>query len=255
MKPAFSAYPWPDMDGAINAFMLDRQFPSTLFVWADLLRLEDMIDAHATHYGYVVKDTTLVVSLPEYKYSKGRPDTKAYRLKAGMYFSVAGTFTLHEGKGIVIAREGYRGTFMIGGPVEPVGRLRYIDGCTDSLLIPPVMKGDPCLNALYFPPGIDQTAHTHPSDRIGMVASGRGRCIYDRGDGEDETIDLVPGMVFCIHTDGRHKFATPYGEAMRVIAYHPDSDQGPTHEAHPMLSRTIVDGVSAMHRPELHTKS
>ena len=29
-------------------------------------------------------------------------------------------------------------------------------------------------------------------------------------------------------------------EALLVIAYHPDSDFGPTHERHPMINRTIV---------------
>jgi hypothetical protein len=113
--------------------------------------------------------------------------------------------------------------------------------------VPPVIKGDPCLNLLYFPPGIDQTAHTHPSDRIGMIMSGKGRCHHWTGEGnnEEEIVDLVPGMIFCIHTNGQHKFSTPYGEEMRVLAYHPDSTFGPTHEDHPMLLRTIIDGVSA----------
>ena len=30
---------------------------------------------------------------------------------------------------------------------------------------------------------------------------------------------------------------------MCVIAYHPDSDFGPTDDDHPMVNRTIVDGV------------
>ena len=32
------------------------------------------------------------------------------------------------------------------------GAYEYIDGCTDSLLVPPTFKGEDCLNALYFPP-------------------------------------------------------------------------------------------------------
>jgi hypothetical protein len=35
-----------------------------------------------------------------------------------------------------------------------------------------VRLGDPCLNGLWFPLGTRQTAHTHPSVRIGMVDDG-----------------------------------------------------------------------------------
>jgi hypothetical protein len=40
---------------------------------------------------------------------------------------------------------------------------------------------------------------------------------------------------------------------LRVIAYHPDSDFGPTHEDHPMINRTMVGGVSASELPHLRT--
>jgi mannose-6-phosphate isomerase-like protein (cupin superfamily) len=147
--------------------------------------------------------------------------------------------SISGGRGIIIERERYNGVLHIGGPVEAVGRLRYIDGCTDTLLIPPQRIGEPCLNALFFPPGIDQTMHTHPSDRIGMIYSGEGEC-----ETPDGVIQLQPGMIFCIHTHGAHRFRTPRGP-MRVIAFHPDSDFGPDDEKHPMINRTIVDGVSA----------
>jgi hypothetical protein len=60
--------------------------------------------------------------------------------------------------------------------------------------------------------------------------------------------------MFCIHAEGHHKFQTPYGEDMRVLAYHPDSDFGPTHQNHPMLNRTMVDGVSANQLTDIQTK-
>jgi hypothetical protein len=47
--------------------------------------------------------------------------------------------------------------FALGGPCEAFGRLRYIDGCSDSLLVGPAVRGDPCLNHLHFPPGVSQT--------------------------------------------------------------------------------------------------
>jgi quercetin dioxygenase-like cupin family protein len=166
-----------------------------------------------------------------------------------MYFSLAGEGTVSgEGSGIVVSRLGYRGLFQIGGPVEQSGRLKYIDGCTDTLLIAPVLKGDPCLNLLAFPGGIKQTAHTHPSMRVGIVASGSGVCITPGG-----TTPLLPGMAFIIHANQRHSFATAR-QPMRVIAYHPDSDFGATHEDHPMINRTLVDGESASYLHEIRTK-
>jgi hypothetical protein len=41
---------------------------------------------------------------------------------------------------------------------------------------------------------------------------------------------------------------------MAVIAYHPDSDFGPTHEVRPMMNRTIVDDVSACLIEEIRTR-
>ena len=166
-----------------------------------------------------------------------------------MYFAVPGAASVEgEGAGIVVTRLGHRGLFSLGGPVEASGRLRYIDGCTDSLLVPPVLRGDPCLNALFFPPGIDQTEHTHPTDRVGLVASGRGTCLTPA-----QNFALEPGRAFIIPAGARHSFRTD-DAAMTVIAYHPDSDFGPTHEAHPMINRTIVDGVSAAALAALHTR-
>jgi quercetin dioxygenase-like cupin family protein len=234
MSKAFSSYKFKN--GKIAD--LDGKFPSYLSAWDWALSTENK----DTHYVYVYEGTAVAVY-----------NESTYTLKAGMYGCFPNHVSLLGGKGIVISRENYQGAFMIGGPAEHEGRLKYIDGCTDSLLIPPVMLGEPCLNLLYFPPDIDQTAHTHPSDRIGIVMSGKGRCVYWE-DGEEKVIDLEAGMIWVIHTDGIHKFQTPYGEHMRVLAYHPDSDYGPTHQFHPMLNRTIVDGISANQLPDIQTK-
>ena len=242
---AFSS--WPMKLGHIAH--LDRQFPSYLSSWQDgTLHLSP----GDTHFGYV--HTGIARVLDEHGFE--------YQLYPGHAFSLYGPARVESmgpSTGIVVSREGWRGFPYITGPIEREGRLKYIDGCTDSLLIPPVRLGDPCLNLLYFPPGIDQTAHTHPSDRIGMILSGRGRChAWDRdivtGEWSERTIDLVPGMIFTIHTDGKHKFSTPYGEELRVLAYHPESDFGPRDEDHPMLNRTMVDGVSASKIEAIRTK-
>lgn len=175
--------------------------------------------------------------------------TGYFCIAENMYACVPGRRgSYYVGTGLVIERIGYKGLFSIGGPIEDKGRLKYIDGCTDALLIPPVMFGDPCLNALYFIPNIDQTQHTHPSMRVGMVLSGKGVC--KTPDGE---INLNAGMLFIIHEEGLHSFQT-FDEPMIVIAYHPDSDFGPKHEEHPMINRTIVNGESAANLDDIKTK-
>lgn len=196
-----------------------------------------------THFGYVDHAALDVVVR-----------ARDFVIPQGFYFSLDGSAVLtpRDGEpiGVIISAPAYKGFVQIG-QLEWVGRLRYINGCTDSLLIPPIKLGDPCLNLLYFPANTDQTMHTHPSDRIGMILSGRGICQTEDESGTHE-IPLEAGMLFCIHTGGLHKFQT-FDAAMRVLAYHPDSDFGPTDEDHPMINRTMVDGVSAAKLTEIHT--
>jgi hypothetical protein len=61
-------------------------------------------------------------------------------------------------------------------------------------------------------------------------------------------------MAFIIHQEGVHKFRTGPDSIMVVIAYHPDSDFGPEDQNHPMINRTIVQGVSAAQLTEIQTK-
>ena len=211
----------------------DPNFPTSLHAWDQQgLVLKGM----SAFFGFVVDGPAILTS-----------ESGAFRLQSGMYFSASGKVTIQGGRGIIMERHGHSAFFTLGGPVEAKGRLKYIDGCTDSLLVSPIKMGDPCLNLLYFPPGIDQTSHTHPSDRIGCVFSGRGECVTPEG-----VIPLEPGVIFRIPAEGHHKFRTTDSE-MRVIAYHPDSDFGPTDQVHPMINRTIVDGVSASNLPQLQT--
>lgn len=154
---------------------------------------------------------------------------------AGEYFSRVGPVRIDsKGTTAVFIRQDWQGHDVFAGRVGQAGDVRYIDGCTDSLLVCPPRKGDPCLNALYFPPNINQTFHTHPSQRLGAVLSGRGvACL------EGKEIALVPGTVFLIETNEVHRFRTEV-EPMVVVAYHPDSDWGPTDEVHPMINRTFL---------------
>jgi hypothetical protein len=212
----------------------DERFPTALHAWnADTLDLP----ANGTHFGFVQRGTAVLIC-----------ETGEFTLGEKMYFCVPTSFQINGGAGVIVTRLNFKGLFSIGGAIEPRGRLRYIDGCTDTLLIPPPLLGDPCLNALYFPPDITQTPHTHPSVRAGIVAKGAGECALP-----NETFPLNEGDAFVIAPEALHSFNT-YDSEMVVIAYHPDSDFGATHENHPMINRTIVGGVSASELIEIRTQ-
>ena len=214
--PDFLPYP-TEKDGILSDLNGD-DFPATFSRWNGKTKLPP----GATHFLYAEDETRIIFA------------DRSHELAAGMYASIPGSAVVQSGRGIVTSRHSYDGFFQIGGPVEEFGRLRYIDGCTDSLLIPPVILGDPCLNLLHIPPHTEQTRHTHPSFRTGLIISGSGECVTPDG-----RHPLTPGLAFLIPTDAAHSFHTTE-QALRVIAFHPDSDFGPTHEVHPMVNRTIV---------------
>ena len=197
--------------------------PTLVTAWAGDRETE--LPATGTHFGFVHDGPT------ELGCASG-----TFRVTTGMYFAVPGPLRIRGGCGLLVTAEHYRGFFHLGGPVEETGRLRYIDGCTDSLLVPPVLLGDPCLNLLHIPPGTRQSAHTHPSVRVGLIVRGYGECVTPGG-----RFPLRPGLAFVIAADSLHSFHTDR-EPLLVIAYHPDSDFGPTHECHPMINRTILPG-------------
>ena len=163
-----------------------------------------------------------------------------FNLNAGMFFGGAPDIEVSGGGGFMVGGTGEPPLFMIGGPIEETGRLRYIDGCRDSLLVPPVRRGAACLNALYFPPFTDQTMHTHPSARVGYVVRGGGWCKTDASN----RLPLRSGDIFFLPAGALHGFLSDR-EGMTVVAYHPDSDTGPTDQDHPMINRTIVRGLPA----------
>lgn len=181
-----------------------------------------------------------------------------WRLRAGQWwvapngcridFGVAEIPQVADARVVAVQRLGHRALCAAGGPIESRGRLRYIDHCSDTLLAPPARAGDPCLNLLHFPTGIEQTFHHHPTVRAGVVARGGGWCelpgnsVDDRRLGfprtEPELVELAAGTFWIIPAGCVHRFLTRDDERMDVIAYHPDSDWGPTDEQHPMLNRT-----------------
>lgn len=257
-------------DGAKEGLIFDqashKQYPLSYYHIIDGKGL-DRIDLKSSYYFYCYAGEIII----------DRHDRQgSLHVNTDMYACVSGDWTLNPfalGKAIVIRvfhergeypKTNYKAMHVLGGPIEEEGRLKYIDGCTDSLLIPPVKLGDPCLNHLHFPSGIDQTPHTHPSHRIGIVAKGHGECVTPFGN-----LPLTEGMIFVIkewdgssydtgtdgemHPTGTHKFKT-FSESMDVIAFHPDSDFGATDVDHPMINRTIVGGVSANQLDDIRTK-
>lgn len=186
-------------------------------------------DEKSTSYFYVTKGTIHV-----------KTGNSSFDLNEGWFGSLVGKAVLEgSGNALVSTRKNYQGINQIGGPIEHKGRLQYINGCSSTLLLSAMKLGDPCFNFLHVPQNVDQTAHTHPTLRVGYVVSGNGIVKLDDG-----TIDLRPDLMFCLLPDALHSFHTANDE-LRIVIYHPDSDFGPSDEAHPMLNRTIVNGVSA----------
>jgi hypothetical protein len=218
--------------------LFDYRFPTRAYGWREGAGQLSLREGSSSFFGFVQRGITRL-SGAGYNYD----------LDSGQYFCIQEQVELEGGTGIVIERGQYRALNLIGGPVEAVGRLKYIDGCTDTLIVPPVKRGDACLNALFFPEGIDQTLHTHPSIRLGVVARGRGECRTTT-----DVVPLLPGNIFLIEEDAIHGFHTGVGMGMCIIAGHPDSDFGPMDEDHPMINRTIVSGVSASVLDEIRTR-
>lgn len=140
-----------------------------------------------------------------------------------------------SGSGLVIQTPGYSFNEEVISSYDKTGQghLSYIDGCSNSNLVSPPRNGDPCINYLYFPSHTNQTYHTHPSVRIGLVVNGSGVA-----DVNDDAIPLEVGKYFILHRHARHRFRTEVG--MSIIIFHPDSEDGPRDEFNPMKTRTYI---------------
>lgn len=163
-----------------------------------------------------------------------------FTVRAHQYFSFssltgAAVLTTEDVRGLLVIRKGFKGQNMVGGPLEQSGRLVYIDGCSDSVLVYPPRLGDPSLNHLHFPQNIVQSFHIHPSIRAGIVVSGKGQAHFS----DHAALDLTLGTVFILDERERHRFMTTDSE-MHIVAFHPDGDFGPTDHHHPMKNRTLV---------------
>lgn len=183
----------------------------------------------SSHYGYVVAGKARVVTR-----------TLEATLGAGSFFALPGPVLVNaDALVVVVERFGYR-CLPVLGSIEEQGRLAYIDGCSDTVLVAPARLGDPVLNYLHFPPGVRQSVHCHPSIRLGVVARGEGFAFGPSPAGEWR-LPLRPGAMFLLPAHELHAFSTAEtASSLDIIAFHPDSDWGPTDGAHPMLNRTYL---------------
>jgi hypothetical protein len=259
---AFKA--WYNIESKANGVMFDAssdEYPYSIKAWGHLSEKTTLSfqDSRTTIYGYVFSGETTLI--------RKRHNSKPLKssIIEGMFFCCPGKLKIEGGSGFVVSvkmRTAKRncGIFMVAGPLEAdaagelTGMLPYIDGCSDTVLIHPQVRGEPCLNHLHFPPHINQTQHTHPSGRAGMVIHGEGHCVVvDPVTKEITKTPLKAGMVFVIPTDSPHAFETGT-QTLDVVAFHPDSDYGPIATDHPMVNRTIVNGISASLIPSIQTK-
>jgi len=184
-----------------------------------------------THFGFVLSGHIVL----------GYANGSKMPLPKGCHFCVKEVATVESyGTGIVSSAEGFAGMNQFGGPLENEGRFRYVDGCSNSLLVHPLRKGDPCFHHLHLDPHVKEMPHTHPSLRTLVVYRGEGEAIVPGLD----TVHIKRGDAFVIEPDCVHSFNT--GEAgMSLVTYHPDSVVGYTDDNNPMLNNTISGGKSA----------
>ncbi len=214
----------PTPDSLLDASM--TMYPSRMTA---LLGEGELGNPTSSFYGYVVEGSA-------------RIETRTLDAtgRAGTFFASPGPIQIRaEGLTVVVERFGHRCLAQLGS-IEDQGRLAYIDGCSDTVLVSPARQGDPVLNLLHFPIGVRQSVHSHPSIRLGVVARGEGFA-FGPGPGGDWRVALRPGAMFLLPAHEMHAFSTAdSGSTLDIIAFHPDSDWGPTDGIHPMLNRTYL---------------
>lgn len=149
----------------------------------------------------------------------------------------------------------YEGVFSIGNIVKE-GNLNYINGAKNRVLSSPLKKGLPCLNSMHGNVVFDQTTHTHPSTRVGIMMEGEVLARIYKGEHliKYDEYELKKGDVFILNKDIPHSFHKKNTKPFYLAAFHPDSSTGPTDEDAPMIANTIVDGISASGITDIHTK-
>jgi len=119
---------------------------------------------------------------------------------------------------------------------NPMGNLSYMDGGTNTTAVNPGRLGLPVINYVHFPAGMEQTLHTHPSQRIGLILSGKGLVELDKG----VKFPIKEGDCFVMERNVLHNFMCNQGEDVTLFVFSPDSGTGPTDEINPLKVRTYV---------------
>lgn len=119
---------------------------------------------------------------------------------------------------------------------NPQGNLSYMDGGTNTTAVNPGRLGLPVVNYVHFPDGMEQTLHTHPSQRIGLILSGKGLVELNK----DVKFAIKQGDCFVMERNVLHNFMCNRGEDVTLFVFSPDSGTGPTDEVNPLKVRTYV---------------
>jgi hypothetical protein len=201
----------------------DSEHPSRIVVASGMY---SHLDPMATMYWYSLAGTA-------------RIRTKGFDVTAdvGTFGACPGPFdVVCQGLVIMFERISYRG-LVSAGRLEDRGRLAFMDGCSDTVLIAPPQAGDPVLNHLHIPSTVKQSPHFHTSDRLGVVTGGSGVAWIGRDDVSE--VRLQRGSIFCVEAHEVHSFETNE-ESLDIVVFHPDSDWGPTDAVHPMRTRSVL---------------
>jgi quercetin dioxygenase-like cupin family protein len=119
---------------------------------------------------------------------------------------------------------------------NPKGNLSYMDGGTNTTAVNPGRLGLPVINYVHFPAGMKQTLHTHPSQRIGLILSGKGEIELDN----NVMFPIKAGDCWVMERNVLHNFMCNKGEDVTLFVFSPDSGTGPTDEVNPLKVRTYV---------------
>jgi hypothetical protein len=209
----------------------DSMYPSTsMLVTSHDIQYWPTFALHSAVYGYSFGETN--IELPN----------KIINIQPEQYFSFyvgnkAPKIEVLDETFFVI-RLGYKCRNIVGD-MEDTGRLTYLDGCSTTNLISPDRRGDPGLYHLHFPSHINQTFHRHPTIRLGVIINGEGTNEYMDSSGQMKIMKLSPGTIFCLDEQQEHRFITE-NRSLDICIYHPDSEVGPTDEAHNMLLRSYL---------------
>lgn len=120
------------------------------------------------------------------------------------------------------------------GKIPQRGAIEYEPGGQETTLVYPDIFGEPTLNFLSMEPHFrDQLMHWHDAIRINIVISGEVFC---------ETPSHAPvtcnrGSIIILPNGALHRFRTN-STGMKFVAFHPDSEFGPTPKNNPMFNKT-----------------